>query len=305
MGETTRRLLGNGANLSYASLDEEAAQTPVGADGLLSLETFQGSRTPSTDPFARGAMEAAGYSAPEVHLSGGASRSAFWLQMHTDAIGKPVLVGEQDNCCLLGAAVLAAVGAGVHPDVSSAVDAMVRVSKRVEPDETRAKDYAQLHRVYSDFTSAVVGTSHALATHSYRDQNNFFSSAKGTRTTIEPSILAADFQAIGEECALCLSSGCDWVHIDMFDGSEICQGSFSFGPTMVASIHRRCPELKLDVHIAAANPSPIIENLLDSGAKRVTLQLEMFNDTASAVFLLRKIRDRGIECIMHCTLDPA
>ena len=322
-----KRELSNGADLSYATLDEEAAGIPIGADGVLCLETFQGSRTPITEPSARGAfaglslfhrrghiwrailegvclgtrscfaaMEAAGYSAPEVHLSGGAARSSLWLQMHADAIGKPVLVGEHDNCCLLGSAVLAAVGAGFFADVPSAVDGMVRVSKRIEPDNERAKVYAQLHQVYSDFTAAILPVSRALATNSYRGDDLSTTKDCVRNTIIEPSILAADFQAIGEECVLCLKSGCQWIHIDMFDGSEICQGSFSFGPEMVASIHRRCPELKLDVHVATADPFPVVESLMDKGPSRITLQLEMFNDSSSALTLLRRIRDHGIEC---------
>ena len=41
------------ALVSYASLDAEAALLPIGAEGLLAIETFQGSRTPVTDSEAR------------------------------------------------------------------------------------------------------------------------------------------------------------------------------------------------------------------------------------------------------------
>jgi len=42
--------------LSYKQLDALAAGVPAGAGGLLVLETFQGARTPDTDPHARGAI---------------------------------------------------------------------------------------------------------------------------------------------------------------------------------------------------------------------------------------------------------
>lgn len=42
--------------LSYQMLDAEAADVSPGADGLLALETFQGARTPVTDPLQRGAL---------------------------------------------------------------------------------------------------------------------------------------------------------------------------------------------------------------------------------------------------------
>lgn len=46
----------NGANLDYKTLDDEASTISPGSDGLIVLETFQGSRTPITDPTARGAI---------------------------------------------------------------------------------------------------------------------------------------------------------------------------------------------------------------------------------------------------------
>jgi sugar (pentulose or hexulose) kinase len=105
-----KRLFGE---TDYAQLDREAALINPGSDGLVALETFQGSRTPVTDPLARGAlvgltlkhtrahiwralMEAvcfgtracvqglaqAGHEADEIIIAGGAVRSNLWLQMH-------------------------------------------------------------------------------------------------------------------------------------------------------------------------------------------------------------------------------
>jgi sugar (pentulose or hexulose) kinase len=105
-----KRLFGD---LDYAHLDREAALISPGCDGLVALETFQGSRTPVTDPLARGAlvgltlkhtrahvwralMEAvcfgtracvdglakAGHEANEIIIAGGTVRSPLWLQMH-------------------------------------------------------------------------------------------------------------------------------------------------------------------------------------------------------------------------------
>jgi sugar (pentulose or hexulose) kinase len=42
--------------LTYSQLDSEASLIPVGSEGILAIETFQGSRTPVTDPLARGAL---------------------------------------------------------------------------------------------------------------------------------------------------------------------------------------------------------------------------------------------------------
>jgi ribulose kinase len=45
-----------GGDVSYKTLDAEAAGIPPGSDRLVALETFQGSRTPITDPLAHGAL---------------------------------------------------------------------------------------------------------------------------------------------------------------------------------------------------------------------------------------------------------
>lgn len=46
----------NGGDLSYKQLDDEASGVAIGSDGLMCIETFQGSRTPVTDPLARGSF---------------------------------------------------------------------------------------------------------------------------------------------------------------------------------------------------------------------------------------------------------
>jgi sugar (pentulose or hexulose) kinase len=47
---------GDHAEISLPQLDAEAEHLPVGAEGVGMLETLQGSRTPVTDPRARGAL---------------------------------------------------------------------------------------------------------------------------------------------------------------------------------------------------------------------------------------------------------
>ena len=150
----TKRLLNSaavaGEQLSYDHLNQEAAEIPIGSNGLLSLATFQGARTPVTDSLLRGAivgltlshsrahiwramLESVCYgtkaaidalqSACESHddldmnsiaVAGGSTRSEFWLQMHADVTSKTVKVGKIDNAPLLGCAILAAVGAGCY-----------------------------------------------------------------------------------------------------------------------------------------------------------------------------------------------
>ena len=77
-----------------------------------------------------------------VRATGGGSRSAWWLQLKADVTGVPIEVVDQDEPGAFGAAILAGVGAGNYPSVSSAVEALVRVRRRFEPDPERGRRYA-------------------------------------------------------------------------------------------------------------------------------------------------------------------
>jgi sugar (pentulose or hexulose) kinase len=79
-----------------------------------------------------------------VRATGGGSKLDWWLQLHADLTGMPIEVVEQDEPGAFGAAILAGVGAGVYPSVSSAVERLVRVSRRFEPDTRRGALYAQV-----------------------------------------------------------------------------------------------------------------------------------------------------------------
>ena len=77
-----------------------------------------------------------------VRATGGGSRLDWWLQLHADITGVPVEVVAQEEPGAFGAAILAGVGAGVYPSVSEAVEGLVRVSRRFEPDRERGARYA-------------------------------------------------------------------------------------------------------------------------------------------------------------------
>jgi sugar (pentulose or hexulose) kinase len=83
-----------------------------------------------------------------VRATGGGARSSWWLQLHADLTALPVEVVAQDEPGAFGAAVLAGVGAGVFPSVSSAVERLVSVGRRFEPDVARGARYADVrHRL--------------------------------------------------------------------------------------------------------------------------------------------------------------
>jgi ribulose kinase len=46
----------NSNTVTYKQLDQEASDIPIGCEGLLCLDHFQGNRTPHTDSLSRGAF---------------------------------------------------------------------------------------------------------------------------------------------------------------------------------------------------------------------------------------------------------
>lgn len=81
-----------------------------------------------------------GASVAAIVISGGAGRSDLVRQILADATGVPVAAPETEEPVLLGSAILAAVAAGVAPDVATGMAQMSKIARRYAPGgaETRA-----------------------------------------------------------------------------------------------------------------------------------------------------------------------
>jgi xylulokinase len=86
---------------------------------------------------------------------GGGARSDLWLQIKADVIGLPIARMEEEETATLGAAMLAAVCHGDHPDIASAAAAMVRPGRRFEPDPRRLAVYERSFRLYNELYGAL------------------------------------------------------------------------------------------------------------------------------------------------------
>jgi sugar (pentulose or hexulose) kinase len=84
-----------------------------------------------------------------LRIAGGGSQSPAAVQLTADIFGLPVARAHTHETSGLGAAIDAAVGLGLHPDVRSGVAAMVRVGEVRDPDPATHAIYDELfHDVY-------------------------------------------------------------------------------------------------------------------------------------------------------------
>jgi ribulose-phosphate 3-epimerase len=89
---------------------------------------------------------------------------------------------------------------------------------------------------------------------------------------IAPSLLSADFAALGQDIAAAERGGADLLHVDIMDGHFV--PNLSMGPPVVKSI-RRVATVPLDVHLMLDNPDQYIEAFVEAGASRVTVHVEV------------------------------
>jgi len=88
----------------------------------------------------------AGVRLKELYVCGGGSRSDQMMQITADVFGLPAARPSVYEASGLGAAILAARGAGLHTDLKTAVGEMTARGRVFEPDTGAAEVYDQLYR---------------------------------------------------------------------------------------------------------------------------------------------------------------
>ena len=64
---------------------------------------------------------------------------------------------------------------------------------------------------------------------------------------VGPSVLAADFADMGEQCRRVLELGPTFLHLDVMDGHFV--PNLTMGPDMCKALRRHLPDAILDVHL--------------------------------------------------------
>lgn len=92
-----------------------------------------------------------------IRLTGGAARSAVWVQMFADVLGLPVEAVGMAQPGALGAAMAAAVAGGVWPSPQAAVQQMMPHVRTVLPDPAAAAVYEEKYARYLAVTERLGG----------------------------------------------------------------------------------------------------------------------------------------------------
>lgn len=162
-------------------LDREAAKIPVNETAEIAVDWMNGRRTPDANQEVKGAIAGLtlGSSAPHIYkalaestafgaraiverfrregieikgcigLGGIARKSPFVMQTLADVINMPIQIAATDQTCATGAAMFAAVAAGVHPTVEAAQKVMGKgFEKEYLPNAENAKKYDAIYQKY-------------------------------------------------------------------------------------------------------------------------------------------------------------
>ena len=88
---------------------------------------------------------------------------------------------------------------------------------------------------------------------------------------IAPSILSADFSALGVSVSAAEAGGADLIHVDVMDGHFV--PNLTVGPPVVKSL-KQVAHVPLDVHLMITDPDRYIDAFADAGADMISVHVE-------------------------------
>lgn len=160
----------------YDLMTKQAEESSIGSNGLVFIPHLVGAGAPHWNPYAKGVLfglslghqrkdiyravlegvafevrknievfKDLGLEPKELKLTGGGSRSDLWNQIYADVLNITCVRNEIEEATSLGAAILAASGAGCFTDISKAAENLCKVDKKWFPNKENKTKYDALY----------------------------------------------------------------------------------------------------------------------------------------------------------------
>ena len=114
---------------------------------------------------------------------------------------------------------------------------------------------------------------------------------------IAPSILSADFAALGDAVGAVERGGADLIHVDVMDGHFV--PNLTLGPPVVRSL-KRVAKVPLDVHLMITDPDRYIGAFAEAGASMISVHVEVLPHLHRTVWAIKEL---GVQA--GVVLNPA
>ena len=114
---------------------------------------------------------------------------------------------------------------------------------------------------------------------------------------ISPSLLSADFGALGADAQRMEKAGADWLHYDVMDGHFV--PNISIGIPVLKSL-KSYTSVPLDVHLMISEPLKYIADFAKAGADIITFHIESDSDPVETIKAIRdEITKRGLDVMVE------